>query len=122
MKEVIAVLFLLVLLVGFVIWNAIYINNVAIRLGNTVDALPEITDPACADAAKRLHDEWKKYAPIIGISVSYSVADRVGEQSAVLAACAACGDAPGYASARALLADSLRDLRRAEQFSPKSLF
>lgn len=122
MKEVIAVLFLLILLVGFVVWNAIYINNVAIRLSNTVDALPDVTDPACADAAKALRDEWEKSAPIVGISVSYTIADRVGEQSAVLAACAACGDAPGYASARALLADALRDLRRAEQFSPRSLF
>lgn len=122
MKEVIAVLFLLILLVGFVVWNAIYINNVAIRLSNAVDALPDVTDPACADAAKALRDEWEKSAPIVGISVSYTIADRVGEQSAVLAACAACGDAPGYASARALLADALRDLRRAEQFSPRSLF
>ncbi len=122
MKEVIAVLVLLALLVGFVIWNAIYINNVAIRLSNTVEALPDIADPACADAAKALHDEWKGYAPIVGISVSYSVADRVGEQCAVLAACAECGDEPGYASARALLADMLLDLRRAEQFSPRSLF
>lgn len=122
MKEVIAVLFLLILLVGFVVWNAIYINNVAIRLSNAVDALPVVTDPACADAAKALRDEWEKSAPIVGISVSYTIADRVGEQSAVLAACAACGDAPGYASARALLADALRDLRRAEQFSPRSLF
>lgn len=122
MKEVIAVLFLLILLVGFVVWNAIYINNVAIRLSNAVDALPDVTDPTCADAAKALRDEWEKSAPIVGISVSYTIADRVGEQSAVLAACAACGDAPGYASARALLADALRDLRRAEQFSPRSLF
>ena len=122
MKEVIAVFVLLVLLIGFVVWNAIYINNVAIRLSDAVEALPDVTDPACPAAAEALHDEWEKYAPIIGISVSYSVADRVGEQSAVLSACAACGDAPGYASARALLADSLRDLRRAEQFSPRSLF
>ena len=91
MKEVIAVLFLLILLVGFVVWNAIYINNVAIRLSNAVDALPDVTDPACADAAKALRDEWEKSAPIVGISVSYTIADRVGEQSAVLAACAACG-------------------------------
>ena len=122
MKEVIAVLVLLALLVGFVVWNAIYINNVAIRLSNTVEALPDIADPACTDAAKALHDEWKGYAPIVGISVSYSVADRVGEQCAVLAACAECDDEPGYASARALLADMLLDLRRAEQFSPRSLF
>ena len=122
MKEVIAVLFLLILLVGFVVWNAIYINNVAIRLSKAVEALPEITDPAVAAAAEALHKEWETYAPLVGISVSYSVADRVGEESAVLAACAKCGDAPGYASARALLADSLLDLRRAEQFSPRSLF
>ena len=122
MKEVLAVLILFVLLVGFVIWNAIYINNVAIRLSEAADALPEITDPTCAGAAKTLRDEWESYAPIVGISVSYTIADRVGEQIAVLAACAACGDAPGYASARALLADTLLDLRRAEQFSPRSLF
>lgn len=122
MKEVVAVLILLAVLIGFVVWNAIYINNVAIRLGDAVEALPDIADPGCPAAAKALHDEWENYAPIVGISVSYSIADRVGEQSAVLAACAECGDAPGYASARALLADSLRDLRRAEQFSPKSLF
>ena len=122
MKEAIAALVLLALLIGFVVWNALYINNVAIRLTEAVGALPDIADPGCSAAAKALHDEWEKYAPVIGISVSYSVADRVGEQSAVLAACAACGDEPGYASARALLADSLRDLRRAEQFSPRSLF
>ena len=122
MKKVVAVLVLLFLLIGFVVWNAIYINNVAIRLGEAVNSLPDIADPACADAAKDLRDEWESYAPIVGISVSYSVADRVGEQCAVLAACAACGDEPGYASARALLADSLRDLRRAEHFSPRSLF
>ncbi len=122
MKEVIAVLILLLLLVGFVVWNAIYINNVATRLADMVEALPGITDPACPAAAEALHKEWEKYAPIVGFSVSYSVADRVGEQSSVLSACAECGDEAGYVSARALLADSLRDLRRAEQFSIRSLF
>lgn len=122
MKEVVAILILLAVLIGFVVWNAIYINNVAIRLGNAVEALPDIVDPDCSAAAKALHDEWERYAPIVGISVSYSIADRVGEQSAVLVACAQCGDAPGYASARALLADTLLDLRRTEQFSPRSLF
>ena len=122
MKQVIAVLLLLALLLAFVVWNAVYINNVATRFSRLVENLPSVDDPDCASAAASLRAEWKRCLPLVDLSVSYTLSDRGGEQTALLAACAASGDAFGYASARALLSDALDDLRHAERFSPVSLF
>lgn len=122
MKQTVAVLLLLVLLAGGIVWNALYINKVANRLTALADGLPPIGDPACVPAAEALRSEWERAAARADLSVSYTLTDRVGEQAALLASCAASGDAFGYASARSLFKDALRDLSRAEKFFFAALF
>ena len=122
MKQVIIVCVLLLVLVVFLVLNAIYINKVTIHMENAVDALPDITDPACVDAARALREDWLRHAPFLDLSVNFLLSDRICEQTALLISCAEVGDAFGYASARATLSDALEDMRRSERFSPVSLF
>lgn len=122
MKQIAVILVLLVLLVVFVALNAVYINNVVKRMIAAVEALPPTPDASAADAARSLREDWLRVMPFMDMTVSYLLSDRVCEQTALLVSCAEAGDVYGYASARAILADALGDMRRTESFSPVSLF
>ena len=122
MKQIVAILILLCVLITFVVWNALYINKVAVRMKRLAESLPPVDDPACVAAAEHLRSEWKRTMPVADLSVSYLLTDRICEQTALLASCAAVGDTFGYESARAILSDALEDMRRTERFSFESLF
>ena len=121
MKSFAASLILLAVMLGGMAWNAVYINRVADRLNAMLDAMPDSDDADSAQAAAAGREYWESNAPYVGLSVGYTVTDRVSEQTAVLAACAACGDFYGYRSALALLRDAIGDMRRLEQFSIENL-
>lgn len=122
MKQTVAVLCLLAVLSGSVIWNALYINKVTTRFTEQVGNLPPFGDPACPAAAAALLSDWERVDARVELTAGYTLTDRAHEQASLLASCAASGDAFGYASAYALFRDALRDLARAERFSPGSLF
>ena len=112
----IAMLLLGVTLVGIGI-NYIYINEVSDTLYQRIETIPSIDDPTCINAAKELCSYWESHVDTVGLSVGYTVVDRVSEQSVALAACAACKDFYGFQTALALLRDAIGDMRRLEQFS-----
>ncbi len=111
----VSILLLLVML-GGIGYNYIYINRVADEMCAQIDALPEIDAEDCPAQAAELAEYWEKHADTVGLSVGYTVVDRVSEQAATLSACAACGDVFGYHTALALLRDAVGDMRRLESF------
>ncbi len=109
------------LMLGGIVFNAIYINKVTTRLQNALDELPDIFSPDCAVRAQELLAYWEKHEPYVGLSVSFTVVDRLTEQAILLAACAEGGDVFGFQSALALVKDCVQDVRRLEQFSIANL-
>ena len=121
MKSFAISILLTVLMLSGIVWNAIYINNVADRMNEMLSALPDVGNDDCSGAAQEIADYWEKNSLYVGLSVSYTVADRVSEQAATLCACAECNDLFGYRTALALLRDAVGDMRRLEQFSLENL-
>lgn len=122
MKQVFAMLLLLAVILSLACINAIYINNVAEETSKAVEALPDIGSADCARACASLRDDWNRRLPILNLTVSYTLTDRVCEQLALLTAAAEESDADGYAAARAILPDALEHLRRSDQISFRHVF
>ena len=115
MKSFVTSLILILLMLGGILLNALYINNVETRIKNEISSLTEPTHTDTLTATIRIRDHWEKDARRIHISVNHTVVDRITEQMEVLAACAACGDVYGFYTAKALLLDALEDMRRLER-------
>ena len=117
----IAMLLLAATLVGIGV-NYIYINEVSDELYERIDRLPDVRDPGCVSEAEDICQYWDEHVNTVGLSVGYTVVDRVSEQAVTLAACAACADFYGFQTALALLRDAVGDMRRLERFSIGNLF
>lgn len=111
----ISLLLLLIVIIGV---NCVYINNVANRLKNDVEALSSVD---CQKEAEALLEYWEKEEDWVGLSVGYTVVDRIKEQILLLRNAAMRGDEQGFSAARTLLLDAVEDMRRLEQFSLGSL-
>ncbi len=105
---------LLVLMLGGIVWNSIYINNVVSEMESRLDTLPDLGETGCAEETAEIVREWEKQVGWVSLSVSFPVFDRVSEQVALLHAAAVCGDLYGYRAAIALLYDAVDDMRRLE--------
>ncbi len=121
MKSFTVTLILLGLVVGASIWNFYFVNRTADHMDALISDLPNITDDDCFDNARELGTYWEERVAALGLSIGYTYLDRVGEQIALLSACAEIGDAFGYQTAVALLTDAVKDLRRGERFSIANL-
>ncbi len=117
MKSFYVSLLLFAVMLGGIVANFVYINRTADEMTAMIDALPALSDPTCSEAAGDLCDYWLEKADLVALSVSYTIVDRIGEQSALLVSCAACHDFYGYHAALALLKDAISDMRRLERFS-----
>lgn len=113
MRSFFIALLLLCLMLCGVLFNSLYINNVANVIKTRLDALPDITDPACETAAA-LIGYWETQVGRVSLSVRFPIFDRITEQTALLHAAAVCGDLYGYRAALTLLYDAVDDLRRLE--------
>lgn len=122
MKSFIITLLLLALMLGGILVNHLYINNVANRLSALLDELPLAGDAESARMAREILSYWEANADWVDLSVSFPLVDRVGEQLNVLIACAECGDYYGYRSTLAILKDAVKDIKRLEKISMGSIF
>lgn len=122
MKAFFVSIVLLILLLGAITCNYCYINRTADRLEAALDAIPDVGNAGCAEAARGFLADWEESVDLIGLSVSYPIVDRVSEQAVTLVACAECGDLYGFRTALALLRDAVGDMRRLEKFSLGNLF
>lgn len=110
------VLVLFGLMIGGIVWNALYINKEVTRISSRLGELPDRPGENAAEMARAIALDWEKSSRIIGLSVGVAVMDRVGEGLAQLTAAAQCGDYYGYREALALLFDIVGDLSRLERF------
>ena len=116
----ISILLLVAMLIGVAI-NYIYINEATDAILARLDAIPDISDPACVPAALALQRDLAQELDLIGLSVGYSIVDRLCEQSITLCACAQSGDRYGFSTALALLYDAVEDVRHMERFAISNL-
>lgn len=114
MKSFFIALLLLCLMLCGVLFNSLYINNVANEIETRLDALPDVADPACETAAAALIGYWETQVGRVSLSVRFPIFDRITEQTSLLHAATVCGDLYGYRAALALLYDAVDDLRRLE--------
>lgn len=115
MKSFFISLILILLMIGGVAVNCIYINKVGSNLQQAAEQLPSPTRPDCLTLATELEKQWKKDAQWIHISVNHTIVDRIGEQASTLVACAQSKDLYGFWTARALLLDAVEDMQRLER-------
>lgn len=105
----------LCLVVGLVIGNAVYVRETVGDLRDMADALPETPGAEAADAVSLLIDRLDREETLLGLSVSFTLIDRVRELAVSLRAYAQDGsDAAAYASAREMLRAAVDDLDRLE--------
>ncbi len=116
MKQVVIVLILFGIMLGGIVWNALYIDKEVNRFVSRLDELPDQPGQEAFEAAQAIAGEWEKQSGIIGLSVGVTVMDRVSEGMAQLVAAAQCGDYYKYRETLALLCDIVADLSRLEQF------
>lgn len=121
MKSFLASLILFALMLGAILWNTFYISRVSEDLYESLNALPAAADPDVLTKALELQSYWEKHAPTVGLSVSYTVTDRLSEQAATLVACASCGDTFGFQTAKALFWDAVGDMTRLEKISIENI-
>lgn len=117
MKVFAITLCLFVLMLGAVAWNALYINRMAFALCAALDALPDAGEAGCAEGAHALFSKWEKKSKWISATVSYPIVDRITEQITLLSVYAELGATREYRSTKALLYDSIEDMRRLETFT-----
>ena len=122
MKSLIATVVLLSTVLLLTVLNFHYVNSTVEELQEMLETLPDVNAPHCVERAKEIEEYWERKQTVIDLTVSYPFIDRIGEQAALLVACASAKDLYGFESARTLLYDATKDLRRAEQFSVKNLF
>ena len=121
MKSFTAALVLLAIMLICIVWNYIYINEVFSEMNAMLDRLPDVGNEDCSTAAAAICDYWESHVDTVGLSVGYTVVDRVSEQAATMLSCASCKDLYGFRTAVALLRDALGDMRRLEDFSVGNL-
>lgn len=105
----------LCLLVCLVVVNAVYVRRCVNDLRDMADALSLLPDEGAADAVGRMLDRLDREETLLGLSVSFTLIDRVRETAVSVRAYALDGqDAGAYLAARAALREIVDDLDRLE--------
>ena len=103
--------------------NAVFVGNTVEELTGRVRALPAIPDPAeTPEEIAAIRDLLSSKEPLLGLSVSYAVMNKVTEALYGLEAAARAGDVYQYGESLALLRDLVEDIGRLERVEIKNLF
>ena len=121
MKSFVITAILLLVLIGALAVNHIYIKEVFGAMNTALDALPDVREEDCPARAAALQGYWEEQVEWVSLSVSYTIVDRICEHAATLVACAECGDLYGYRTALSLLRDAVGDMMRFEAPSISAL-
>ena len=122
MKGIIIALAVLLLTVGGVVGNAFYVHHVTTTLGEGVGRLPPTPDPSTTpDAIAALHEEFRGHAPLLGISVSTTVLDRVDESLALLETYASISAEREYQATLTLLCELVTEIARLEKLDLENI-
>ncbi len=109
--------------VVLVVVNAVFVGNTVEELTLRVEALPDTPDPmATPEEIAAIRDLLSSKEPLLGLSVSYAVMDKVTEALYGLEAAAEAGDVYQYGESLALLMDLVEDIGRLERVEIQNLF
>lgn len=112
----------LLLVIALVAVNAIYVRSTTNDLLQILQTLPPSPNPQeTPEAVAELRAEFERHIPWLGLSVGYTVLDRVEESLVFLEAHARAEDVWQYAATLAVLDDLIRDLKRLEMWSLENL-
>ena len=101
MRGSVIALVLLLLIVAAVAINGAYVRHGSRALIGALDTLPTTPDPSETPAAvRRIREAFEARAPILGITVSGTMLDRMRGALELLESAAAAGDGVRYAEAR----------------------
>ncbi len=106
---------LLVLLVALVVGNAFYLKNTTSRMEDMLNALPPRPQEDTPQKVIELQAYTKRHKPYLGLSVNFSVLDRVLELCESLRIYAEIGDVMNYQITKAILLDAVEDMGRLEK-------
>lgn len=121
MKAWIVSLCLFVLLLGIIVFNAVYVHRVS-------DHLSEVLNSLSADAANTqdeldaLDAYWEKHHPLVALSIGYRELDHVSETLISLRAAYQSRNVSDFELYRQLCVDAADELARLEKFSIENLF
>lgn len=124
MKTFIGAILTLSLLCGVVIWNNVYIKKVTAELLAVCEKLPSHVSSGDEEekstfeaAIKEMQNVWERSRFLICLSVNHEEADAIEEALGDAEIRYLTGDKGGYASARRMLEEKIRELRRSESLS-----
>ena len=118
MRTCIAAGVVLLLVVALIAANTVYVHTAANKLFKQLNSLPHVPDPATTPAEiDALQKAFERQMPLLGMSVSYAVLDRVAEAICVLKSRAETEDVREYQAELALLSDMLSDIHRLEKIT-----
>ena len=117
MKSFIATLVLLGVMLGGILVNCIYINNVANDMLEAAEELRFLEGEESVLRAVALLEYWQGKVGLVDLSVNYLLIERVNQNLALVVTCAKAEDRFGYLSALSLLIDAIEDMRRLEELS-----
>lgn len=122
MKGCILAAAILLLVLGGVIVNALFIRHTANQLFEWVEALPDVpntqeTPLTIVDIRQKL----EKKVPLLGITVAYTTIDRVSEALISLESFAQTGDIRQYHATLSLLIDLIEELARTEKITIENI-
>ena len=109
---------ILLMVLGGVIINAIYIHHTADELMTMVRELPAVPDPEQTPLAiMKIRERLEERSAVLGITVTYAAIDRVSEALIALESYARTEDRRQYVATLALLPDLIDELARTEKLS-----
>lgn len=105
---------LLFVLLILVVINACYVGHVTQALLCRVEALPASATEAALDPMRELAAAFESQMPLLRLTVSYPLLDRIAELIKALEVYALTGAQSEYAATRARLSDAIEDVARSE--------
>ena len=106
---------MLVLLVALVTFNAFYVGRITSRMENLLNALPQKPLEDTPAKVREIQAFVKGHKSYLGLSVNFSVLDRVLELCESLGIYAEIGDVMNYQITKAILLDAVDDMGRLEK-------
>ena len=121
MKAVTAAVCVLLAVLCLVTVNALWIRKTVADIRRVAEAMPDEASPDAEAGAALLKDMIDRHEALMGLSVSYTLMDKVRELAVSAGAFAQAGDTAAYRSARAVLLEAVDDLDRLERLDVRNL-
>lgn len=115
-------LILFLLLLGFIIFNFIFVNRRSDELVKAAEALPAIGEPECAEAAAELASFWESSSVYISFSCGVSEIEHITDLCDSLCVYAESGNACEFERIRRMLVNAFIGISAFESFHADDIF